>query len=148
MSYRRRRIKGRIVRREITIVIFISCSHVVLRTKRRRSILPRQTRGRRIGSSVRSVGLKRIWRIELTRLAVSWREHVGIVFLWNKSTVVRHIRPIAVGVDRRALLMRRLSSVLFRLFETISIPLSPSIVVPLPKALIAIVALIKLISST
>lgn len=51
--------------------------------------LTRQTRrGWRIRTSVRIVGLKRIWRIELTRLSVRWREHVRIVFLWKRSTVV------------------------------------------------------------
>lgn len=112
--------------------------------------MSRQTRSWRIGSRVRSVGLKRIGRVELSRLAVGWREHVGIVFLLNKSTVVGHVRPIAVGIDRRrrALLLRLISSVLFRLFVAISISLSPSIVVPLPKAFIAIVALFKFISST
>ena len=111
--------------------------------------LTRQTRrGWRIGSSVRSVRLKRIWRIELTRLSVRWREHVGIVFLWNKSTVVRHVRPIAVWVDRRTLLMRRISSILLRLIETISIALSPSIIVSFPGAFIAIAALFGPISST
>lgn len=105
-------------------------------------------RGWRIGSSVRSVGLKRVWRIELTRLSVRWREHVGIVFLWKKSTVVRHVRPIAVRVDRRTLLMRRLSSVLLGLIETVSIPLSPSIIVSFPEAFIAIAALFGPISST